>query len=1114
MKAISDKAIERPRLVILASALACAIGFMAVLDLPKERTPRVKLPVVIVAVPNPGAAPPANERQIIRPIEEAADELDGLRDEGGVISQAVNGAAIVQFIFDDGVDVVEAKRDVESLINRVKAEFPREAQSDPGPQVSDIAFEDFPVIQVVVAGGTNPLHRRDIAEELQSRIEGVPGISAVDLFGGAKREVQIEVDPHRMALLGFSYEAVAAAIRSANAELPTGEVSGGGGTDSRVRAETTLDSVEEIARVPLGEHNGRPILLQDIASVRMGTKERTSIARYGGEDAVVLLARAKTDVDVLAAADAIQAIVDDFVARGGSQGTHIGTVRSQAREIRYMMSQLGWSAVYGTALVILILWIAMGWRNALIISVVLPFSILFTAALMWTAKHLFYDDIAINNMTLFAMILVVGMVVDGCIVAGENIFRHRELGRSPVNSAKLGIGEVGASLIASSLTTIAAFGPMYLVRGIMGDFLSLLPTTVIFALCGAMLVDHFLLPVLSMYLMKVRRRGVQATPAEIVRRRALSPEEAELESIETTVRSSRFKRAYGNTLHYALHHRLLVMSLATVVSLSPAVLFWMGAIKFEFFPEGDIPIVEVYFELPLGESMETRTVAVAEKVEAAVLRAVRPEEWYRAGPHSPRMQPVTTIGETGALNIRLDDQAGQGPEFGMVYVELQLAENRQRTAEEIRRAIEEAIPPMPGVEVRAKRITEGPPTGAPVNVRVLASDEDTPLEVLAQRADRVEQILASLPGTYDVASDFRLRPEISVEPDAEVAVVRGLTREEIARAVNFALDGVRVSDVDFGGDEQIDIRLRNRPEDRDDLTDLANLPIRTMAGQVRTLDEVAEVDRRAAPNVIRHYDRRRVIDVRAQLHDGVIPDDIKARLIAELRPELDAGERRALVNRTDDATLYADGDVRIEFGGENDIRNDALEDLNIALLVGAGAMLVILTVNFNSFVQPLIILFSVPLSLVGVSLGLMVCGFNFSISAMIGVVALAGIVVNDAIVLVDFYNRLRNAGLAPEASAVASGQLRLRPIFLTTITTVGGLLPLALNLSGGGEFWQPLTISIMGGLLFATLLQMYIIPLACYSFDSARKVSIFDPDRHPTLSKAAVADHMAQPAMG
>ena len=222
---ISDKAIERPRLVILASALACAIGFIAVLDLPKERTPRVKLPVVIVAVPNIGAAPPTNEAQIIRPIEKAADELDGLRDEGGVISQAVNNAAIVQFIFDDGVDVEEAKSDVQTLVDKVKADpnFPRQGEAGGGVDVRDVAFEDFPVIQVVIAGGSNPLHRRDIAEELQDRIENVPGVSNVGLFGGVEREVLIEVDPHRMALLGYSYEAVAKRISDANADVRTGE---------------------------------------------------------------------------------------------------------------------------------------------------------------------------------------------------------------------------------------------------------------------------------------------------------------------------------------------------------------------------------------------------------------------------------------------------------------------------------------------------------------------------------------------------------------------------------------------------------------------------------------------------------------------------------------------------------------------------------------------------------------------------------------------------------------------------------------------------------------------------------------------------------------------------
>ncbi|QDU33743.1 Multidrug resistance protein MdtB [Poriferisphaera corsica] len=1101
---ISDCAIEKPRLVILAAVIMCLVGLVAAISLPKERTPRVKLPVILVAIPNPGGSPATNESQIVRRIEEEVGTLSDLRDEGSVMSQAVNGAALVQFVFDDGVDVKEAKRDVESMINRIKGEFPEDAQTDPGPLVSDIAFEDWPIIQVFIAGGDSAKQRRRIADQLQRHIEEVSGISAVDIFGGLEDEIIINVDPNRMTLYGFSYGQIALAVSSSNIDSPTGDITIATGNDARVRAKTKIESLEAIETIPLGTRDGKPILLHDVAHVEFGNKDPDSIARYGGDDAVVLLARAKTDVNVLGAADRIQEIVDRFVADGKSENTTVGTVRSQAREIRYMISQLGMSAVYGTILVIIILWIMLGYRNAFLIGIAVPFAILASGAFMWLAKRTIMPDISINNMTLFALILVIGMVVDGCIIVGENIFRHRELGESPVDAAKRGINEVGPSLIGAYLTTFAAFGPMFVVRGVMGDFMSLLPTTVMFALLAAMLVDHFLLPVMSMYVMKVPKRKLQKSFSEM-NPENLTPAQIEIRSANTFVQDSRIRQIYGNMIQYAIHHRFTVLILSILMSITPVILFRIGAIKFEFFPKADVPIVQVYFELPLGSSMEQKTTEVAASIESAILKAVHPDEWYLPSGASNRVKPVTTIGEPGALNINLDNDNSAGPEFGMVYVELELAENRDRSASEIRKAIADELPIIPGVKTRVSVPEEGPPTGSPVLIRLLGNS-DTPLESLAEKAAEIEVFLRSLPGTYDVSNDYRMRPELVVEPNRATASLYDVNAAQIASAVNFAFEGVRVSDVDFGGDEEIDIRIRNNPNMRDEFRDLNNLPIRTETGRIVTLSQVADIDHQYNANVIRHYDQQRVINIRSHLDDDVIPDDIKKKLIEYLRTDLSLSEQRQLLNDRSTNIIQSSSALTIRFGGENKIRDDALEDLTIALIIAFGAMLIILTVKFNSFIQPLIILFSVPLSLVGVSIGLMICGFYFSISAMIGVVALSGIVVNDAIVLVDFINRLKKAGLSSEQACIRAGQLRIRPIFLTTVTTIGGLIPLALNISGGGEFWQPLTISIMFGLGFATLLQLFIIPLSYYTFISETNASLLDPLTNKTLSNPLNSD--------
>jgi HAE1 family hydrophobic/amphiphilic exporter-1 len=726
-----------------------------------------------------------------------------------------------------------------------------------------------------------------------------------------------------------------------------------------------------------------------------------------------------------------------------------------------------------------------------------PFCILGTAAALWCAKVFINPDLAINNMTLFAIIVVVGEVADGAIIVGESIYRHRELGKSPIQAGKDGVREVGPALSSAYLTTIAGFAPLFLVRGIMGDFLELLPIVTILALIAAIAVAYFLLPVMSVYLMKPK------SLVTIVPRhpdgRPMTDEEQEIAGVDALVAASPMKQMYGRILGYALHHRLLVLTLSVVLTLVPVGLFTSGAVGFELFPESDVPIVEVYFELPLGASMQNKTVAVAQQIEETVLKAVRPEEWYKPTENGERVRPVTTIGEPGALNIRLDAPMSTGPEFGMVYVELELAENRSRSAAEIRHAIAQALPPMPGVIVRITSPEEGPPAGAPVLLRVLAHDQ-TSLETMAQHAARVQQLLASTPGVFDITNDYRNRPQLVVTPNREMAALFNVDAAQIATSVNYALEGVLVGDVDFGGDDDIDLRLRNRASDRDQLSDLSDLMLVGSTGRRVTLEQVASIERGMATHVIERYDRRRVINIRSNIEAGVLPDDVKAAMVAALRPELSPLQQHAVVMARDTMVIAADDEVTVEFGGENEIRDKAVEDLQLAMAISMGLMLIILVVQFNSFVQPMIILFSVPLCLVGVAIGLMLWGLNFSVMSMIGIVALSGIVVDNAMVLVEFINKMRDLGVPLEKAVVYAGQLRVRPLILTTLTNVVGMVPVSMNWSGGGEIWQPLAVTIMAGLAFATVVQLVIVPLAVFNFNRDNKPGLLDPTLRPEYS--------------
>lgn len=1108
---LSEQAIERPRIVLLGAVLLMVLGAAAVVALPKERTPRVRLPLVLVAVPNPGAQPITNDVQIIRRIEDAAvGDLDRLDDEGGVQSSAVYGAALVQFWFQDGVDVRHAEQDVRKIVERIKGEFPERAQIDPGPTVDDVDFESFPIIQVFVSGG-DVEQRFAMARELKDRIGFISGVSAVDEFGRRDREVEVLVDPERLTQLGLGVSDIERAIRGGNVDLPTGELEGDG-LERRVRFVGRFQTLDDIRRVPVAVRESGVIRLGDVAQVRLGFEPATSVARYGGAEAVVLQIKGQRDIDVRGTALAVQRTVDDFIVEKGlptgeiddnaaADAVLVGYSRSQAREIQIMFDQLGSSALFGMALVVIVLAIFMGVRNALLISIAIPFSLVVAAAFMLIAKATVAPELAINNMSLFSLILVIGMVVDGALIVGENIHRNREMGRSPIDAAKMGIREVGPAVIVADLTTVAAFAPMYIVRGIMGDFMGTMPTVIIFALTASMLVDHFLLPALSVYLLRAPRRAV-SDESTVVTEGAI-----DVPAVERVIRGSRSMRLYGAMMRYALHHRLLVLALAALAIATPVVMARMGAIGFEFFPESDNAQLDVYFELPLGSDMETRTLAVARRVEAAVERAVRPEEWLRSSPRSPRVRPTTTIGDIAALTTNLEAGQESGPEFGRVFVELSLRERRARNVKQIVAAIERELPTIPGVRFDVNTPSEGPPAGADVLLRVLAS-ENVSLDRLAERAVEFERLLQDAPGVRNVRSSHRLRPQIRAVPRREIAAFFDVSAADIGRTLGFALRGVEITDVDLGGDEKIDVRVRNAQDQRRALSDIRNLPIRTASGRVVSLDQVADVERVAEPNEISRYDLSRVISISADLEEGVTPDDVKEALRASLGERAAAPQRHAstldrlrrFFNPQADV-IYRDAEVTAEFGGENEIRDEAMADLTVAMNVSIVLMFAILVLQFNSFVQPLLILAAVPLSLIGVAIGLGLIGLNFSIAAMIGVVALAGVVVNDGIVLVEFVNQLRAVGVEKERAILMAGQMRLRPVFLTTVTTIGGLLPLALNVAGGGEFWRPLTISIIFGYAAATTLTLVLIPVAYYTF-VPRRGALLDPATNPRYAAA------------
>ena len=1032
----SRAAIDRPRIVIVSTLLLLVLAGYATTRIPVQRAPAITTAIVLVAVPYPGSKPTEVEEQITRKIEDA---LQSLNNVDFISSTSLRGSSVTQIMFVDDVPAEQARADVEHLVNQIRNQLPagREVQ----PNITTIDFDSAPIMLVNLTGPTGFDERtlKTIAEDVKKELDTIPGVANTQLFGGREREFHVNVNPDLLAQYGISISDVRDALMAFHSRTPGGSLNSSG-VDYQVRIEGKFNTLNDIRRAVVAERDGRLIQVQDVADVKDTFRRRLTYAQIDGRDSATIVVNKESDINSLATSTEIKRRVAEIQ----EQYPHIvfSTTRDVSSDIRLMFQVLGSSAIFGGMLVLIILAWSMGLRISTLVLMAIPVSTAFALIFLYAA------DIPLSNMAIFAYILVLGMVVDGAIIVAENIHRHVELGKDPIEAAKIGIDEVGIPVIAADLTTVAAFLPMLLVSGIMGDFMGTLPKVVSVSLLGSVLVDHFLLPVVAarMY----RKQGAATAEARPQRRTGF------------------VTRQYLRVLEFALAHRWVVVTCSLLGIVWSGAMLRYGFTGLIFFPASDRGQFEINVEMPLGYSIE-QTAAATETVV---------EPLYDLFETGELRHFVTALGSSSALASRLEGDPAMGPEFGKVMVELYPPTERSRHEKEIITELRERIKPIPGLQYRIQEIEEGPPGGAPVAVRLSGDD----LEQLGRLSRDIVTRLTNVPGTVQVRSDYRPdTPELIVEPREGVVGLYGMTDAMVNMAVTTAVLGDTTIEL-AQDDEDVTLRLQALPEYQRYPSDVRRLMITSPGGRQATVDELAETERSTGLFAINRRDRERAVVVASDLDEtmDVIPDDIFKVLTNTILPETGfrqvSGSKIAFIGR---AGTQADG-VRAEFTGENEERDKGISELRWSMLVAVVLISGILVIQFNSFRQAFVVIATVPISFVGVVLGLWLCDFNFSLAAFIGLVSLTGIVVNDAIVLVDFANQERRKGLFVRSALLEAGRNRLRAVYLTTATTAGGLLPMLLNLSGGGEFWQPLTGAIVFGLILASVLTLIVIPV-CYS---------------------------------
>ncbi|MEC8141152.1 MAG: efflux RND transporter permease subunit [Bacteroidota bacterium] len=1090
---LSTFAINNRISVLVLVALVAIMGILSYLTIPKESFPNITVPNIFVVTLYPGVSPEDMESLVTRKLE---DELGNISEIKKMTSTSTEGYSSVVLEFDTGIDIEEALEKVREKVDLAKVELPEDAEE---PLVQEVNLSEFPIMQINLSGDYDLEILKNIAENLQDKIEAIPTVLGVDLTGGLEREVQVDVDLAKLKYYNLSFGDIIGAISAENVTIPGGDISVG--TKSfLLRVPGQYQETAPIEDVVLKVNGNKPIYLRDIAKVTFGFKERETYSTLDESPVITLGVKKRTGENILETYDMVSAILEEALPTLPPTTTYKIT-NDQSKDVKNMVSSLENNIISGLILVIGVLLFFLGVRNASFVGISIPLS-MFLSFIILSAL-----GITMNMIVLFSLILALGMLVDNAIVVVENIFRYLEEGYDNFESAKKGTGEVAGPIIAGTSTTLAAFFPMIFWPGIVGEFMGYLPKTLIITLSSSLFVGLIINPVICALFMTIdgdtnkaqlTKRGkkilygilalvlfilvissfvtwtmliVLGALLWLLNNYILAPTGKWWQAKGLNV----FINTYENSLIWALNNRLKTVGIAFFVLLMSFVVLGVFNPGTEFFPE-DIPPRDVYvqIETPVGSDVEfTRSVVdkVAERVK-----------------NIPQASDINTILAVSGAAISSDPAGGGGNSthkgtVAINFVDYELREGDIFEAMEyIRNDLSGVIA---GANITIEKPQDGPPTGPPINLEISGPDmvELTRISNDVLSILEADSIFAKIDGLETDLPDSR--PEIRVEVDREKAGLYELNTNIIGMTIRQAINGVEASKF-RDGKEEYEIVVRLAKEYRDDLSTLSDLTVFHEGVQI-PLSEVAFWEISDGFGGIRHKESERVITVSADVRSGYQSNAVLAQAQQVL-------------------FTYLNGlppGYNYEWTGQQQEQDESFAFLGRAFLIAVFLISFILVSQFNSIVKPIIILSSVVMSTAGVFYGLVTFQMAFGLMAFLGLISLAGVVVNNAIVLIDYVDILRDRdGFDLRSALVQAGKVRFRPVILTAITTTLGLVPLAVGFNfdfitlvnnpleffthlgeyiyWGGEqaaWWGPMAIAVIVGLLFSTFLTLILVPV-------------------------------------
>jgi len=1020
---ISDFAIKRPLVTVVAMLTLAAAGVLALTQLQTDEFPEVQPPIVLTTIVYPGASPEQVEREVLEPVEEAIQAIAGVKSING---EARDGFMTIRTEFIFSKNLQEATQEIRDAIGTKRQDLPQEIEE---PILRKFNDTDSPIVTLsLFSTSVLPPELTQFADPGVTReLRSIPGVADVSVTGAVKRELTVNLDPQRLQSAGVSVPQVIAALQQGNLAVPVGRVTGA--LDERtIRLQGRLNGPSDFMQLVVAEKGGRVVRLGDVATAADGTEEQRTLAFYNGKPAVGIEIKKTKGYSTTTVAAAILKKVEQLRPTL-PKAVQLDVVKNKGTRVTNSIDNVQSSLIEGALLTVLVVFLFLNsWRSTVITGLALPVSVLASFVAVWAFGF------TLNTMSLLGLSLAIGILIDDAIVVRENIVRHVEMGKDHYTAAREGTDEIGLAVAATTFSIVAVFVPIAFLNGVGGQWFKPFALTIACSVLVSLFVSFSLDPMLSAY-----------WP---------DPHLEEHQKSWITKRLDTFNRwfdglanGYRGVIGWALDHRLAMVGLALLSFVGALALPATGVVGKSFFPLEDNAEVSLSVETPPGANVDYLRQKVQETLQTV---SKYPEVQYTF---------VTAGGVSGAV-----DKAS-------VYVKLSSKGERldkgQRGAEALASQMREDVKRIGGADV-AVFTNDFAGSQKQISLELRGTDK----AALQSVADQYKAAMKATPGAVDVGLSTKgQKPELQVEIDRGLAGALGLSVASVAQAIRPAFAGLHAGDWVDPTNQTRKVMVRLSPEARERGTDLAQLPIGIGTGpnaQLVPLQQVARIRNQLGPAVVNHLDRNNVIKV-----EGNVAGRPNSEVMAELNAKT--------------AKIALPPGVTLSTGGQVQQQSEVFTSIFIALGVAIALMYLILVIQFGSFLDPIAILISLPLSLIGVMGALAITGSTINLMSLIGVILLCGIVAKNAILLIDFAKMARERnGMPLREALIEAGAIRLRPILMTTFALIAGMIPVALGRGEGAQFRAPLGVAVIGGVITSTVLTLLVIPTFYEIFDDIR----------------------------